>query len=175
VAVGYPWMVEIPRFVPPHSQTLHYRQRAVVFRNRECDDFIQPEMRETVVKRRVCRLGSISLSPVTAGQAPPDLVNAAGEQRSYVDRCNPGETDTLPRFPYLDREKSLARLVDLSLEAVHQCVGLDAVRPEREIFHDPVVGIDLVKQVPVFVAPVAQQQPGGLDRKSCHSKNSDRR
>ena len=63
-------MIEIPGGIAGHAQSHHDALRGLVCRHRESDDLAKTNSAETVLDRRLRRLGGISFAPISGREAP---------------------------------------------------------------------------------------------------------
>lgn len=173
MGVGDLRMVEVSVCDALHADALHHRDGRPVDRDCEGEDLLKGEGLERQVEPCTRGLGGDAAAPELRRQPPADLGGAARKMRFEINVLDAAEAGAFARLRNLDGGEAVAVRGNLVPQLVHQRVGRGAVVPDIEEFHHPIVGIDAVKEVPVAVAPVAEDEARRPDRG--HWRNSSRR
>jgi len=108
----------------------------------------------------LARLGRVALPPMLRVEAPTDL--HGGHERSVETRHGgAGEPYERCRPHNLDRPQAEAVVVEMRLDALHQCVRLFAVEGPDHVAHDLRVGVHAREGLAIARAPAPQDQPLG--------------
>ena len=134
-------MIEIVRRVVGHPDFLHHASRLCVGDDREGDDLVEAEGRETMLERRQGRLGGVAMAPMLMGDAPADF--DAWRERSLETR--PGKAAHADAIGYtwrLYRPEPEPVLGLVRAHAVYAGLTLGPRHERREVFPDSGVGVE---------------------------------